>query len=96
MTPREIRQAVRELERQERDEISVCAKPIREKYQALKGLVRDQCEHKYSLNLDHGVCPWDEHWFCNSCGKREYRCNEDIKQAYMKSNPELFEELEDE
>lgn len=95
MIPREIRQAIRELERQERDEISVYATPIREKYWALKEAVMNQCEHQYSLSLGHGVCPWDEHWFCGRCGKREYRCNEGIKQTYMKSNPELFKDEEE-
>lgn len=91
MTPREISKAIRELDRQQREEISILTRPIEEKYWALKQAIKEQCEHKYQFDPSVGVCPWDEHWFCIVCHKGEYRCNEDIKLAYMDSHPELFE-----
>jgi len=91
MTKKEISKAIRELDRQQREEISILARPVEEKYWALKQAIKDQCEHAYRRDMDAGVCPWDEHWYCSICHKREYRCNEDIKLAYMDSHPELFE-----
>lgn len=92
MTPKEIGRAVRELDRQQREEISILARPVEEKYWALKQALKDQCEHSFHHDVNAGVLPWDEHWYCIHCGKRDYRCNEDIKLAYMDSHPELFEE----
>lgn len=94
LTQREISRAIRELDRLERDEIQVVADPIREKYRHLKNALKDQCEHSYRLNLDAGVVPWGENWYCIRCNKRDCRVNEDIRKAYMLSNPELFEEVE--
>lgn len=94
LTQREISRAIRDLDRLERDEINVVAKPIREKYKHLKNALKDQCEHHYQLNLEYGVVPWGENWYCIRCNKRDYRVNEDIRKAYMLSNPELFEEVE--
>lgn len=96
LTQREISRAIRELDRLERDEIQVVAEPIREKYRHLKNVLKDKCEHIYrlTLNLEYGVVPWGENWHCIRCNKKDYRVNEDIRKAYMLSNPELFEEDE--
>jgi len=96
MTPREISRAIHDLDRQEREEIEVFARPVRDKYWTLKQEVKDQCKHNYILDPTAGVLPWDEHWYCAYCNKREYRCNDDIKAAYVKSNPEFFEDEGDE
>lgn len=95
MTPIEISRAIRELDRKEREEISILANPVREKYLLLKQAIKDQCEHSYRLNIEAGVCPWDEHWYCTRCNMREYRCNEDIKLAYRDSYPNFFEDVEE-
>lgn len=92
LTQREISRAIRELDRLERDEINVVAEPIREKYRHLKNALKDQCEHNYRLNLDAGVVPWIDNYYCTRCNKRKVEVDEDMKQEFAREYPELLEE----
>lgn len=92
LTQREISRAIRELDRLERDEIQVVAEPIREKYRHLKNALKDQCEHSYRLNLDAGIVPWIDNYYCIRCNKKEVKVDEDMKEQFTREHPELLEE----